>query len=95
MREVCICNFTLAEGARLPEKKHTEDAGYDVYANEDVYLRVGERAAVGTGVFFQPEPSWYIQVVPRSGLALKSGITSKQTATIKPATINFFILTLY
>ena len=83
-KDVCICSYVLAEGARLPEKKHSDDAGYDVYANEDVILHNGERAAVGTGLFFQPESGWYIQVVPRSGLALKSGISVLNT----PGTID-------
>ena len=69
----------MAEGAHLPEKKHPYDAGYDVYANEYMVIHKGERAAVGTGLFFQPDSGWYIQVVPRSGLALKSGITVLNT----------------
>ena len=84
MREMCICNFVLDEGARLPEKKHPEDAGYDVYANENVRIAPGARHAVSTGLYFQPETGWYIQVVPRSGLALKNGITVLNT----PGTID-------
>ena len=78
-KDICICNCVLAEGAHLPEKKHPDDAGYDVYANEYMVIHKGERAAVGTGLFFQPDSGWYIQVVPRSGLALKSGITVLNT----------------
>lgn len=83
-KDVCICNYVLAEGAHVPEKKHPDDAGYDVYANENMVIHKGERAAVGTGLFFQPDSGWYIQVVPRSGLALKSGITVLNT----PGTID-------
>lgn len=79
MREPCYCKFTLDVGARLPEKKHPEDAGYDIYANEHVVIQPGERYAVGTGVHYQPDPEWYIQIVPRSGLALKNGITVLNT----------------
>lgn len=75
MREVCHCKIVLDEGARVPEKKHPDDAGYDVYANENVSLNPGERAAVSTGIKVQPDSGWYIQVVPRSGMAFKSGIT--------------------
>ena len=83
-KDVCICNYVLAEGAHVPEKKHPEDAGYDVYANEEIMISPGCRAAVGIGVFVQPEPGWYIQVVPRSGLAIKNGITVLNT----PGTID-------
>lgn len=75
MREKCNCKFVLAEGAKIPEKKHPEDAGYDIYANENVSLSPGERVAVSTGIKVQPDPGWYIQIVPRSGMAFKSGIT--------------------
>lgn len=96
-REVCLCNYTLDPGARVPEKKHPEDAGYDVYANEATIINPGARAAVSTGVHFQPEPGWYIQVVPRSGLALKNGISvlntpgtvdSNYTADVKVILVN-------
>ncbi len=96
-REICLCNYTLDPGARVPEKKHPEDAGYDVYANEAVIVNPGDRVAVSTGVHFQPEAGWYIQVVPRSGLALKKGITvlntpgtidSNYTAEVKVILVN-------
>lgn len=84
MREGCYCKFTLDAGARLPEKKHPEDAGYDIYANEHVVINPGERYAVATGVHYQPDPGWYMQVVPRSGLAFKNSVTVLNT----PGTID-------
>ena len=84
MREKCNCKFVLAEGAKVPEKKHPEDAGYDIYANESILIHSGSRAAVSTGLFVQPDPGWYIQVVPRSGLAINFGLTVLNT----PGTID-------
>lgn len=76
---ICNCLYTLDVGAQAPIKKHHSDAGYDIFANEDVLINPGARHAVSTGVHFQPEDGWYIQVVPRSGMALKHGISVLNT----------------
>ena len=84
MRELCYCKIKLDEGAKLPERKHEDDAGYDIYANEDVTLNPGEVTIVSTGVHIEPSFGWYVQIVPRSGLAAKHGITVLNT----PGTID-------
>ena len=84
MREVCNCKIVLSEGAVLPEKKHPEDAGYDIYANADITLVPGIQTMVPTGIFMEPDPDWYVQIVPRSGLAAKEGVTVLNT----PGTID-------
>lgn len=84
MRERCYCEIKLDDGARLPERKHPEDAGFDLYANEDAVIPAGSWKAVDTGVHTNPRPGWYIQIVPRSGLAYKSGISVLNT----PGTID-------
>ena len=51
-------------------------AGYDVASCEpDLVLAPGERRAVGTGLVFELPEGYEMQVRPRSGLALKHGIT--------------------
>ena len=51
-------------------------AGYDVASCEaDLVLAPGERRAVGTGLVFEIPEGYEMQVRPRSGLALKHGIT--------------------
>ena len=52
-------------------------SGMDVVANikEDVILKSGERKLIPTGVSFQLKSGQELQVRPRSGLALKHGIT--------------------
>ena len=74
----------LDEGARLPEYKHPGDAGADLRANEDKIIPANSRGIVDTGVHIQPPEGWYTRVVPRSGLALKKGITVLNT----PGTID-------
>ena len=60
----------------LPVRQTSGSAGYDVASAEpDVVLAPGERRAVGTGLAFELPPGMEMQVRPRSGLALRHGIT--------------------
>ena len=60
----------------LPERATLHAAGYDVCSAEpDFVLNPGERRAVATGLAFELPQGMEMQVRPRSGLALKYGIT--------------------
>lgn len=61
----------------LPEYSTPLSAGFDLRANLNniEILKPGERKLVGTGLFIALEPGYEAQVRPRSGLALKKGIT--------------------
>lgn len=61
--------------AQLPTYAHPGDAGMDVRSIETVTLRPGDRALVRTGLVFQLPPDAEAQVRPRSGLALRHGVT--------------------
>lgn len=50
-------------------------AGYDLIANVDVALAPGRWAQVGTGLYLELPSGYVAQVCPRSGLALKHGIS--------------------
>ena len=70
----------LDPGATLPTQAHDDDAGYDLYANADVTLApAGGRALVPTGFALAIPPGYGGLVLPRSGLALKHGITLLNT----------------
>ena len=71
-------------GLPLPAYASDGAAGMDVVAAESLTLRPGQRAAVATGMAFAIPSGWEIQVRPRSGLALKNGITCLNT----PGTID-------
>lgn len=71
-------------GLPLPAYASDGAAGMDVVAAESLTLRPGQRAAVATGMAFAIPHGWEIQVRPRSGLALKNGITCLNT----PGTID-------
>ena len=60
----------------LPSYAHDGDAGMDLHAREDVTLAAGGgRALVPTGVAVAIPPGHAGFVLPRSGLALRHGIT--------------------
>ena len=61
--------------AQLPTYAHPGDAGMDVRSVEDVTLEPGARALVHTGLVLMLPPDAEAQVRPRSGLALKHGVT--------------------
>ena len=70
--------------AQLPAYAHPGDAGMDVRSVEDVTLAPGARALVRTGLVLMLPPDAEAQVRPRSGLALKHGVTVLNT----PGTID-------
>ncbi|MEM7665159.1 MAG: dUTP diphosphatase [Pseudomonadota bacterium] len=72
------------EGLPLPAYATSGAAGMDVVAAEDVTLNPGARHPVATGLSMAIPHGYEIQVRPRSGLALKHGITVPNT----PGTID-------
>ena len=56
-------------------KAHLDDAAYDLPANEKVIIEPGERKLVSTGISIQLPNNTMGAVCPRSGLALKHGVT--------------------
>jgi dUTP pyrophosphatase len=72
------------EGLDLPVYATGGAAGMDVVAAEDVTIAPGARHAVATGLAMAIPEGFEVQVRPRSGLALKHGITVPNT----PGTID-------
>lgn len=72
------------EGLDLPRYATPGAAGMDVVSAEDVTLNPGARYPVATGLALAIPAGYEIQVRPRSGLALKHGITVPNT----PGTID-------
>ena len=61
----------------LPQYKTELSAGMDVPANVEstITLQPGERQLIATGLYLEIPPGYEMQIRPRSGLALKHGIT--------------------
>lgn len=70
----------------LPEYQTTGSAGMDLraYLNETVSIRPLERKLIKTGLYIELPDGYEAQVRPRSGLALKQGVTVLNT----PGTID-------
>ena len=71
----------LKEGALLPKYQTAGSAGADLHAylTEPVTLNPMERKLIPTGLFVELPVGYELQVRPRSGLALKYGITVLNT----------------
>jgi dUTP pyrophosphatase len=83
---ITIALQRLPHGADLPVPAYATEgaAGMDVVAAEDVTIAPGGRHAVATGFAMAIPAGYEVQVRPRSGLALKHGVTCLNT----PGTID-------
>jgi dUTP pyrophosphatase len=72
---VLVKRLAHGEGLDLPAYATDGAAGMDVLAAEDVELAPGGRHAVATGLSVAIPAGYEIQVRPRSGLALKHGLS--------------------
>ena len=68
----------------FPRKAHEDDAAFDLRSRIDTVIPSGKIMLVPTGVFMELPVGYEAQVRPRSGLALKHGITVLNT----PGTID-------
>ncbi|RDE06838.1 dUTP diphosphatase [Sphingomonas aracearum] len=81
---IAIKRLPHGAGLPLPVYATSGAAGLDVVAAEDVDLAPGARHAVATGFALGIPAGFEVQVRPRSGLALKHGVTCLNT----PGTID-------
>ena len=74
---VQICVEPAAEGLELPRYETEASAGMDLRAaiDDEMTLQPGQRGLVTTGLRLAIPVGYEAQVRPRSGLAIKSGIT--------------------
>ena len=65
----------IHEKAVIPQYAHSEDAGMDLSSVEDKIIKAHEISLIKTGLIIELPQNTEAQIRPRSGLALKSGIT--------------------
>ena len=65
----------LSSDAVIPAYQTKEAAGFDLHSIEETVINPGERKLIGTGLAFEIEFGYEVQIRPRSGLAYKHGIT--------------------
>lgn len=68
-----------------PEYAYITDSGFDLRSTEELIIKAGERALVGTGLSFDIPDGYEIQVRSKSGLALKQGLMVLNS----PGTVDF------
>lgn len=80
-RELHFGSFSVLEfkkldtEATMPHSAHEEDAGYDLYANEDMILtEISPSAMISTGIAVNIPAGYVGYVASRSGLAAKNGV---------------------
>lgn len=69
----------LHSNAIIPEYQTEGASGFDLCALEDSSIQAGKWALVPTGLAFEIKEGYEVQVRPRSGLALKHGLTVLNT----------------
>ena len=69
----------LNEDAIFPEYAYPTDSGFDLYSTEEITLEPFGRALIPTGLKLSFDIGYEIQVRPKSGLALKQGLTVLNT----------------
>lgn len=86
MVEIPVKTWPHFEGLELPKYQTEGSSGFDLVAavSEDRVLGPGERALIPTGISIALAPGYEAQIRPRSGLALKQGVTLLNT----PGTID-------
>lgn len=65
----------INEKAQIPAYAHEGDAGVDLYSAADIEIMPGCRALIPTGIKIAIPTGYEGQVRPKSGLAMKHGIT--------------------
>ena len=75
MKHMHIKIKKLHSHAVIPSYQTPQAAGFDLHAVEDSLIKARDRGLVGTGLAFEIESGFEVQVRPRSGLALHNGVS--------------------
>jgi dUTP pyrophosphatase len=67
----------LDEGAKMPSRAHSTDAGLDIYSREDQIVQAKESAKFDTGVHIELPVGTVGMLKSKSGLNVKHGIVSE------------------
>ena len=78
-------NYVLKSDNKELEYAYETDSGFDLRSNESFILKPLERKLVSTGVYIDVPKKCEVQVRPKSGLAIKRGLTVLNT----PGTVDY------
>ncbi|MGN0039365.1 MAG: dUTP diphosphatase [Coriobacteriales bacterium] len=79
MSQISVPIKILDEGLQRPAYAKPGDAGLDLRSTVDVTIQPGKRALIGTGIALAIPEGYAGFVQPRSGLAIKQGMTLVNT----------------
>jgi dUTP pyrophosphatase len=79
MKKLDVKVKILSADAVIPKYQTSEAAGFDLHSVDEKTIKAGERDVVKTGLAVALPKGYELQVRPRSGLALKNGITVLNT----------------
>lgn len=74
MGNVKYVDYELGEGARAPFKKHSGDAGWDLFTSEDCDIGPGKTVDVHTGIKISMPPYLYARITGRSSTLRKHNL---------------------
>ena len=80
----------LSKDAKLPKFQHSGDACADIYSIEDFILKPKEWKGIATGIAVELPTGYEMAIKPRSGFALKAGISivnSPQTSHVNVSNV--------
>ena len=77
--EISIPIQLLTEDAQIPTRAYKGDAGYDLYATSTYTLHPFERCLIATGIALEIPEGYGGFILPRSGLAIKNGLSLVNT----------------
>lgn len=84
MAEKKVVFEKITDDAKIPERQHSDDVGYDLYSSESTTIKVGEVKTVSTGLKMKLPKKIEAQIRPRSGLALSGISVLNSPGTIDP-----------
>ena len=64
----------LSSDAIIPTRADADSAGYDLYANEDMYIESGKTMKISTGIAMAIPKGYFGGIYARSGLSTKAGL---------------------
>lgn len=76
-----IVKIKLLPGGKMPEKKSSGAAAWDCFAREDVIVREAP-VLVGLGFMAEPPEGYYLEIVPRSSIGLKTPLRQPNSVGI-------------
>jgi len=79
MKKLGVKVKILNTDAVIPKYQTEEAAGFDLHSVDEKSIKAGERDVIKTGLAVALPKGYELQVRPRSGLALKNGITVLNT----------------